>query len=747
MALVLADRVRETTITTGQGSVSLAGAVPGYQTFSVIGNTNTTYYCIAGQGTSEWEVGIGTYTSSGASLSRDTVLASSAGAPTKTNFSAGVKDVFVTYPAERSVYTNETDTTVTVPSLTDSGNLTFTGTGNRITGDFSNSTVANRVMFQTSTVNGASTPLLLPNGTGTTAGLLAFNNSDPTNASFAAVLSLNGAMQISSGISGTGSYQPMTFFIGGSERMRVDTSGRVLVGRTGTFTGSETFVSNGFGSFGSDSAPQVLIGNTGSGLGVLGTFNNYGMEFRTNNTERMRIDTSGNVGIGTNAPAYKLDVAGAISTNNNLTFTGTGNRIIGDFSNATIASRVTFQTSTTNGNTIVRAIPNGTGTVASIQAGNSSDPNNQSAIAINATAAECSINSQINGTGTYLPMTFYTGGSERMRILTDGSISMTTSGSANTTHLFRFNENGGEIILNNNTGNSGTLIDLASGTTRMLHVLSTGNQQIGLGADNTTGVVAFMRAGFAEAMRIDSSGNVGIGTSSPATKLDIAKDLEASRITPASGVAGTAACFATFRSNNRIFYIGNDSSTGGSFGAADASVMWNSAAAPLVFATSNTERARIDSSGNLCVGRSSVGAGDRFVVQTIASGTIMLGYNSSATNTYQVLESGNVLNTNNSYGAISDLRLKENIVDATPKLEKINQVRIVNFNMIDDEQKQIGVVAQELEQIFPSMVEEDSDGIKAVKYSVFVPMLIKAIQEQQVMIEELKAKVAALEEK
>lgn len=103
MPLVLADRVRETTTTTGQGTVTLAGAVTGFQSFSVIGNGNTTYYTIAGQGTNEWEVGIGTYTSSGTTLSRDTVLASSAGAPTKTTFSAGTKDVFVTYTAARSV--------------------------------------------------------------------------------------------------------------------------------------------------------------------------------------------------------------------------------------------------------------------------------------------------------------------------------------------------------------------------------------------------------------------------------------------------------------------------------------------------------------------------------------------------------------------------------------------------------------------------------------------------------------------
>jgi len=103
MPLVLADRVKETTTTTGTGTITLLGAATGFNSFSVIGNGNTTYYTIAGQGTSEWEVGIGTYTASGTTLSRDTVLASSAGAPTKTNFSAGTKDVFVTYTAARSV--------------------------------------------------------------------------------------------------------------------------------------------------------------------------------------------------------------------------------------------------------------------------------------------------------------------------------------------------------------------------------------------------------------------------------------------------------------------------------------------------------------------------------------------------------------------------------------------------------------------------------------------------------------------
>lgn len=103
MALVLADRVRETTTTTGTGTVTLAGAVVGFQTFAAIGNGNVTYYTIAGQGTSEWEVGIGTYTSSGTTLSRDTILSSS-NSGLAVNFSAGTKDVFVVYPSERAVY-------------------------------------------------------------------------------------------------------------------------------------------------------------------------------------------------------------------------------------------------------------------------------------------------------------------------------------------------------------------------------------------------------------------------------------------------------------------------------------------------------------------------------------------------------------------------------------------------------------------------------------------------------------------
>lgn len=101
MALVVKDRVKETTTTTGTGTYTLAGAVTGFQSFSVIGNGNTTYYT-ATDGTN-WEVGIGTYTSSGTTLARTTILESS-NSGNAVSWGAGTKDVFVTYPAERSVY-------------------------------------------------------------------------------------------------------------------------------------------------------------------------------------------------------------------------------------------------------------------------------------------------------------------------------------------------------------------------------------------------------------------------------------------------------------------------------------------------------------------------------------------------------------------------------------------------------------------------------------------------------------------
>jgi len=224
--------------------------------------------------------------------------------------------------------------------------------------------------------------------------------------------------------------------------------------------------------------------------------------------------------------------------------------------------------------------------------------------------------------------------------------------------------------------------------------------------------------------------------------------------------AGTAALPAITTSG--------DTNTGIFFPAADT----------IAFTEGGAEAMRIDSGSNVLVGQTAQTSSEKFGVTQSATGSSAVRfYASSASYVNNIVEiscarsgatteynafcvfdnnttlqmlirpNGNLLNSNNSYGSLSDVRLKENIVDATPKLDDLMQVKVRNYNLKDDvnKTKQIGVVAQELETVFPGMIETDGDGIKAVKYSVFVPIMLKAIQEQQALITSLTARIAALE--
>jgi len=142
MALILKDRVKETTAVTSTGTATLLGAVAGYQSFSAIGTGNTCYYTIASQTGSEWEVGIGTYTSPD-QLARTTVLSSS-NSGSLVNFSAGTKDVFVTQPAGKAVYTDASNIVNT------SGNAATTVTFTQVN---TTNLVANTVTLTAGTIS------------------------------------------------------------------------------------------------------------------------------------------------------------------------------------------------------------------------------------------------------------------------------------------------------------------------------------------------------------------------------------------------------------------------------------------------------------------------------------------------------------------------------------------------------------------------------------------------------------------
>ena len=244
----------------------------------------------------------------------------------------------------------------------------------------------------------------------------------------------------------------------------------------------------------------------------------------------------------------------------------------------------------------------------------------------------------------------------------------------------------------------------------------------------------YQSSSFTALMTIKDSGNIGIGTESPNGMLTLN-----------SASSPTLRIKDTTNNCEAMMYAQNSDAHTGTFSNH-----------PFIIDINSTEAARYDTSRSFLVGTSSsiLGSGSeghaffqggRVIHARDVSGPTAVVQIFGNAGRCNIMGDGDLQNTNNSYGAISDERLKENIVDATPKLDDLQKVRIVNYNLQEQEQKHIGVVAQELEEVFPSLVKEDDEGIKSVKYSVFVPMLIKGMQEQQAKIAALETKVAALE--
>ena len=157
MALVINDRVKETTTTTGTGAVSLAGAVTGFETFAAgIGNSNTVYYCIAHQDQAEFEVGLGTLDGDSSDLTRTTVISSS-NSDSAVDFSSGTKDVFCTLPASKLIFEDGSNNVAFAGAVTGITNLTASGELDAASLDISgNADIDGTLEADAITVNGTS---------------------------------------------------------------------------------------------------------------------------------------------------------------------------------------------------------------------------------------------------------------------------------------------------------------------------------------------------------------------------------------------------------------------------------------------------------------------------------------------------------------------------------------------------------------------------------------------------------------
>jgi hypothetical protein len=260
------------------------------------------------------------------------------------------------------------------------------------------------------------------------------------------------------------------------------------------------------------------------------------------------------------------------------------------------------------------------------------------------------------------------------------------------------------------------------------------------------------------ALSADSSGNVGIGTSSPLSTLDVVV-----------GASGARRLLVNYDDTIITVKGANNSSNPEALRVISDNIRFNTGTSG-----SGTERARIDSSGNFMVGKTSASATldvkttanqqvGRFSLDATSSQAtpaIVIAKKDNTTTTSQVFvqflinsegTGSGQINANGAsaaaFGSYSDERLKENIVDLPPQLENIRALRPVEFDYKTGGH-QIGFIAQEMQEVYPDVVGNGSDEMLTITgWSKTEARLVKAIQEQQQMIETLQAKVAALEAK
>lgn len=487
-----------------------------------------------------------------------------------------------------------------------------------------------------------------------------------------------------------------------TERMRIDSVGKVGIGCTPvrdlqlhtSDASSELMLSNS--TTGATAGSGFMIQQDGNDNYIWNKENSF-MSFGTNALERMRIDSSGNVGIGTNTPQ-------TYSGYSTLTLDGTNGSV------------VDYLTGGTKKGTIYA-----TPSLFYIQ------------------------------TRPSVSLVFSTADNERMRIDTSGNVGIGTS-----------SPNAKIDVLT-----PGSIRVTHTGTTRYAQMAYDGIYSKGqnMYVWNQTSHSTLFATNNVERMRIDSSGNVAIGTASPVAKLDvrgtayIGTSLGIDISNPgdyhgsANDLVMNGGMTLANTSQGSIFFADSATGTGEYVGQLN----YYHSSDSMTFVTNNGERMRIGSSGQVMINRSTVNNGGRLslnfpgntengiVLQTTYTGlnsNFMIFRNSSNNLCGQILQNGT---TSLQYTTSSDYRLKENVVDIADGITRVKQLSPKRFNFIADGDTTVdGFIAHEAQAVVPESVsgEKDGDEMQGIDQSKLVPLLTAALQEAIAKIETLEQRLS-----
>jgi hypothetical protein len=491
--------------------------------------------------------------------------------------------------------------------------------------------------------------------------------------------------------------------------------------------------------------------------------------FAEGGVEAMRIDSSGNVGIGTSSPNGKFEVSSSstgvtvgdffVDTANKTVYVGRQSSTSADNSIFNVRNRL---------NTSVFYVDCGQGTVGigttspTFVTGGGLQISNATQATLrlsDTTNSGYNFDLFMNETDAYVAnrangnTLFFTNNTERMRIDSSGNVQIgTTTTATAATALTLYKAGGVELFLQNSTTGTGS---------NGFRLLANGNDAY---LTNKEAGVMIFETSDTERMRIDSSGNVGIGATTPALSK-----------TPQLFVRGNSNTsddyIATFEANNATAAIGISYQRISSYDNANT--------APLIFDTNGSERMRITSGGDVFIGATSALDGERLLSYRSTDAVSATFANSSATGAYtiQVRNYGTsgdrrlirlmAGSTPSDVGAIyyngsatvyatsSDYRLKENVAPMTGALEKVSQLKPVTYTWKETGLSGQGFIAHEFQAVFPDAVSGQKDAVdkngnpeyQGMDVSFAVATLTAAIQELNAKVEAQAAEIALLKSK